>query len=147
MKTIAILFALTVVAAAAPTVASGRDHLVPALLSFTAALAALTLGCLAAGWRAYELRAHARVTHAPAAARDPERVTLISLATALRVDDPGVAARDTRLSALRAWSSPPLGEGYPSARISGEAPVLRAAPAGGPGQHRPRRPRAPAGRS
>jgi len=71
MRTIAILFALTIVAGAAPAAASSLDYLAPTLLLFTTALAALLLGCLIVGWRVFEMRTR-MVPSSSASTRKPD---------------------------------------------------------------------------
>ncbi len=55
MRTIAIVFALTVVGATAPTAWYGLGHLSTALLAFTAALVIFLAACLVSGWLLSEL--------------------------------------------------------------------------------------------
>jgi len=56
MRTIAIVFALTVVGGAAPAAPYGRGYLSTALLVFAAALVVLLAACLVSGWLVWELR-------------------------------------------------------------------------------------------
>ena len=56
MRTIAIVFALTVVGGAAPAGPYDRGHLSTAVLVFAAALVVLLAACLASGWLLWELR-------------------------------------------------------------------------------------------
>ena len=56
MITIAILFALAVIGAAAPAASVGPDLLLTAVLLFVCALAGLLAACLASGWLRSERR-------------------------------------------------------------------------------------------
>ncbi len=62
MRTIAILFALVVIGAAAP-LASHQSQLPTAILLFAGAIVALQSVCLAAGWLLYERRISSRTAN------------------------------------------------------------------------------------
>lgn len=61
MRTIAIVFALTVVGGAAPTAPYDRGYLSIAVLVLAAALVALLATCLVSGWLLWELRTFMRM--------------------------------------------------------------------------------------
>ena len=93
MRTIAIVFALTVVGGAAPAAPYDRGHLSTAVLVFAAALVVLLGACLVSGWLLWELRTlmrTARSRSAPAGMMMPAPVSQPALwpARSLPVDRP-----------------------------------------------------------
>src|SRR5262245_2960668 len=60
MRTIAILFALVVIGAAAPLASMHHGTLPTAILLFTGAVVTLQSACLTAGWLLYERRISSR---------------------------------------------------------------------------------------
>jgi hypothetical protein len=110
MRTIAIVFALALIAGTAPAAPYTRDHLSTAVLLFTAALAVLLAACLVSGWRLFDVRALTRVSKGtPASGPTPVVPPVLWPVRSLSVDHLGVAAYSAQasFSRSRSWSSGP----------------------------------------
>src|SRR5262245_12922828 len=110
MRTISIVFVLTLVAGIAPAAPYTREYLSTAVLLFTAALAGLLASCLVTGWRLSDLRALTHVSKgAPASGPIPATWPAVRPVRSLSIEHPGAAAHGgpAAVSLSRSWSAAP----------------------------------------
>jgi hypothetical protein len=122
MRTIAIVFALALIAGTAPAAPYTRDHLSTAVLLFTAALAVLLAASLVSGWRLFDMRALTRVSKGtPASGPTPVMPPVLWPVSSLSVDHPRIAAYSAQqvFSRSPSWSlGPTINDSSASGRIA-----------------------------